>query len=118
MTIESIGSMQNILKNHKSKVWSEKTDNISDFKFPEIKGGIPEINDSQTFSEMLTKSITDVNSLQNQANKSIERLVTGKSKNLHETMLAVEKAEIAFKSMNQIRQKVLDAYKEIMHMQL
>jgi flagellar hook-basal body complex protein FliE len=59
-----------------------------------------------------------VNSLQNKANESIQRLVTGENKNIHETMLTVEKAEIAFKTMNQIRQKVLDAYREVMKMQV
>ena len=48
----------------------------------------------------------------------VEVLVSGKSKNIHETMLAVEKAEIAFKTMNQIRTKVIDAYKEVMRMQV
>ena len=33
-------------------------------------------------------------------------------------MLAVEKADIAFKTMNQVRTKVIDAYKEIMRMQV
>ena len=37
---------------------------------------------------------------------------------MHETLLAVEKADIAFKAMNQIRLKVLDAYKEVMRMQV
>ena len=48
----------------------------------------------------------------------MSKLASGKSKNIHETMLAVENAEIAFKTMNQIRMKVIDAYKEIMRMQM
>ena len=45
------------------------------------------------------------------ANKAIQNLAAGKTKNIHETMLAVENAEIAFKTMNQIRMKVIEAYK-------
>ena len=48
----------------------------------------------------------------------MEKLASGKSQNLHETLLTVEKAEIAFKTMNQVRSKVIDAYKEIMKMQI
>ncbi|MBF0208260.1 MAG: flagellar hook-basal body complex protein FliE, partial [Oligoflexia bacterium] len=51
-------------------------------------------------------------------NMAIEKLATGDSDNLHETMLMVEQAEIAFKTMNQIRQKVIDAYKEIIRIQI
>ena len=67
---------------------------------------------------MLTTSIGEVNNLQVEANQAVQKLVTGESKNLHETMLAVEQAEIAFKTMNQIRMKVIDAYKEVMRMQI
>ena len=48
----------------------------------------------------------------------MQKLASGESKNLHETLLAVEKADIAFRQMNQIRMKVIDAYKEIMKMQM
>ncbi len=71
-----------------------------------------------TFGEILGKYISEVNDLQQNANKSIEQLVTGKSQNIHETMLMVEKADLAFKTMNQIRTKIIEAYKEIMKMQV
>ncbi len=45
-------------------------------------------------------------------------LASGQTKNISETMLAVENAEIAFKTMNQVRMKVIEAYKEIMRMQM
>ena len=59
-----------------------------------------------------------MNGLQKEANVAIEKLATGESKDIASTMLAVEKAEIAFKAMNQIRMKVIDAYQEIMRMQI
>jgi flagellar hook-basal body complex protein FliE len=48
----------------------------------------------------------------------MQKIASGESKNLHETLLAVERAEIAFKTMNQVRSKVLEAYKEIMRTQI
>jgi len=77
-----------------------------------------EFETKRSFSDMLAEYVANVNSLQKEADDAMQRLATGKSKNIHETMLAVEQADIAFRSMNQIRSKVLDAYKEIMRMQI
>ena len=71
-----------------------------------------------TFSETLRNSVDKVNADQIQADTSIKELVSGKNKNIHETMLAVEKADASLKLMMQVRNKVLDAYKEIMRMQV
>jgi flagellar hook-basal body complex protein FliE len=87
-----------------------------DFKgdFPELK----ETSSDKSFSDFLTESISKVNTLQQDADVAMQRLASGESKNLHETLLAVERADIAFKQMNQVRLKVIDAYKEIMRMQV
>jgi len=45
-------------------------------------------------------------------------MVTGESRDLHEVMLAVEKANISFQFLTQVRNKALDAYQEIMKMQV
>ena len=121
MAIQNVGSLNEILSSYDAKGWtkSAKVDEFADFDVKEL--GIDSLGnagETKSFSEMLSSSIADVNNLQTEANKAIEKLATGKSKNLHETMLAVEKADIAFRSMNQIRMKVIDAYKEIMRMQI
>lgn len=122
MAIQTIGSMSNILNTSNIREWTSPS-NV-DVAGPLKLNDAPELNRAQgpelgkSFSEMLANSISDVNKLQVEANSAMERLASGKSKNLHETLLAVEKAEIAFKTMNQIRQKVLDAYKEVMRMQM
>ncbi|CAD7772818.1 Flagellar hook-basal body complex protein FliE [Candidatus Methanoperedenaceae archaeon GB50] len=69
------------------------------------------------FSQMLKNTIEEINTLQVKADKAIEALATGESKNIHQTMIAIEKADISFKMMMQVRNKLLEAYKEIMHMQ-
>ena len=120
MAIETIGSMNQILNNHKTSDWvkSGKIDELPNLGGLNLGKELPGTKHNQSFSEMLTNSISDVNSLQVQADKAIQKLVSGESKNLHETMLSVEKADIAFKTMNQIRHKVIDAYKEVMRMQV
>jgi flagellar hook-basal body complex protein FliE len=71
-----------------------------------------------TFSEILRNSVDKVNEYQHQADSAIKELVAGRSKNIHETMLAIERADTSLKLMMQVRNKMLDAYKEIMRMQV
>jgi len=123
MAIQTVGGIQDILGKYDSKAWtkSAEMEGINDFQWSKELDGLKPKNGVEakaSFGEFLANSIGEVNSLQNKANESIQRLVTGENKNIHETMLTVEKAEIAFKTMNQIRQKVLDAYREVMKMQV
>jgi len=70
----------------------------------------------RSFGDILKASIDEVNRLQGKANHAIEELTTGQTKNIHETMIALEKAEISFKLMIEVRNKILDAYQEVMRM--
>ena len=81
------------------------------------KKGKPE-GAGNSFSTMLQSSIKEVNQLQNEADSSIDQLIVGKSRNLHETMIALEKADISFRLMMEVRNKIIDAYHEIMRMQV
>lgn len=64
------------------------------------------------FKELVGK----VNDISQQSDQSVQKLVTGENRNLHETMIAVEKASISFLFMSQVRNKALEAYQEIMRM--
>jgi flagellar hook-basal body complex protein FliE len=59
-----------------------------------------------------------VNQLQVQSDKSIQNLASGKTDNIAEVMIAAEKADIALKVMVQVRNKMIDAYQDIMKMQV
>ena len=80
--------------------------------------GSPQEGHGKTFSDILRESVDQVNTYQNDADKAIKELVAGRTKNIHETMLAVEREDTSLKLMTQVRNKVLDAYKEIMKMQV
>jgi len=71
-----------------------------------------------SFRKILKESIEGVNRLQSEADISIEQLVAGNTKNLHETMIALEKADISFRLMMEVRNKIIEAYHEIMRMQV
>jgi flagellar hook-basal body complex protein FliE len=76
----------------------------------ESKGG--------TFFDALQSTMEEVNKNQLEADQSIKDLVAGRTKNIHETMLQLQKADLSLKTMMQVRNKVLEAYKEIMKMQV
>jgi len=70
------------------------------------------------FEALLTDSIKEVNNLQLEADKAIQELAAGKKENVHATMIAIEKASISFQMMMQVRNKIVEAYNEIMRMQV
>ncbi len=71
-----------------------------------------------SFGKLLKNSMEEVNQLQCEADRSIEQLVAGESKNLHETMIAMEKANISFRLMMEVRNKIIEAYQDVMRMQV
>lgn len=71
-----------------------------------------------SFGETLSQAVKDVNTLQGEAGKAIERMVTGEATDLHEVMIAAEKAKTSFELLMEIRNKTIDAYREIMRMQV
>jgi len=73
---------------------------------------------SGQFSDMLQQSLAKVNQDQVEADSAIKELIAGRTKNIHETLLTVERADASLKLMMQVRNKILDAYKEIMRMQV
>ena len=74
--------------------------------------------EKDSFSKVLKESVEEVNRLQGEADTSIEQLITGNTRNLHETMIALEKADISFRLMMEVRNKIIEAYNEIMRMQV
>lgn len=118
MSIKDISGFQKTLGGADAKGWSRAVDNDFGGNFNLETPGVGGTGDAKSFGEFLSDSIGKVNAMQNEANVAMEKLASGESQNLHETLLAVEKADISFRTMNQVRTKVIDAYREIMKMQI
>lgn len=80
-----------------------------------------QINGKQTtqeqegsFGEVLSGAIGETSRLRNVADRAVSELASGKTADIHQTMIAIEKASISFKLMMGVRNKVVEAYKEIM----
>ena len=75
--------------------------------------------DSATqFKNVLGRYINEVNDLQHTADKAVRDLAAGKIDNLHQVIMAVNEADLSFRLMMQIRNRLVEAYKEIMRMQV
>lgn len=70
------------------------------------------------FKEIFDRSIEAVSSSQAEAKNLSEGLLAGQHSNIHETMIAMEKSSISFKLLTKVQSKVIDAYKEVMRLQL
>lgn len=71
------------------------------------------------FSEKLKVAVDQVNAAQKSADKLSEQFVSDQSNvDLHEVMISLQKANVSFQSMVQVRNKLVTAYQEIMNMQV
>ncbi len=66
-----------------------------------------------SFKNMLVDSLKQVNSMQQEANQAVENLMTGGDVNPAEVLTAVQKADLAFRMMMQVRNKLVAAYQEV-----
>lgn len=79
----------------------------------QISGEEPKEN---SFKDMMKEFMSEVNDMKLDVDKKIEDFAAGKIKDLHQMTLAMEKADVAFKLMMEIRNKLLKAYKELIRM--
>jgi len=77
-----------------------------------VKGGPGE------FMKVLGKIGKEVSQSQNIANEQVAALASGKTDNIHQVMLSLGKAEISFNYMMEVRNRLVEAYKEVMRIQV
>jgi flagellar hook-basal body complex protein FliE len=70
------------------------------------------------FEEVLQKSMESVNASMQEADELSRGLAAGEHGNIHETMIAIEKASISFRMMTRVQQKAIAAYQDMMRIQL
>lgn len=83
-------------------------------KFQEEKKVEPEVN----FGQILGDAMNKVNDLQLESQHYKELLAVGELENLHDLTIASEKANVALQATMSIRTKIVEAYKEIMRIQI
>ena len=80
--------------------------------------GGAEQTSSGSFKEFLLDSIGQVNSMQQDANRAVEQLATGGEVSPAEVFTAVQKADLAFRMMMQVRNKLVQAYQDVQNIRV
>jgi flagellar hook-basal body complex protein FliE len=86
------------------------TRTISPLRFPELRPS------AEKFGTALARAIADVDSLQSQAQEAAGALAAGQAEDTAQSVAMIEKANISFQFALQIRNKLLEAYQEVMRM--
>ncbi len=83
---------------------------------------IPDLTDaapgSTSFKDFLLNSMQEVNSAQQTADAAVEKLATGGEVSPAEVLTAVQKADVAFRMMMQIRNKIVQAYEDVQNVRV
>jgi flagellar hook-basal body complex protein FliE len=74
--------------------------------------------EGKSFGEILSESVGEVQRLEQEADLTIRKLVAGEIKDVTEAMVAIEKADVSFQTMMAVRNKIVQAYEEVMRMQV
>ena len=85
---------------------------------PQARPNAPGQKSDADFKQLLMKNIEQVNQLQTDAEKAIEDLAAGRRDDVAGVMIAKQKADMAFKMLQQVRNKMLDAYDEFRQMRV
>lgn len=94
------------------------TPNIRKFELIENKDDVKKNDKNNGFSSLLKEKLDKVNDKQITAEKTTEKFVKGEDVELHEVMLSTQEAKMSLELAVQIRNKLIDAYKEIDRMQI
>lgn len=81
-----------------------------------LPGG--EQQEGPSFKDVLMQNLRQVNELQQDATRSVEDLMTGKRDDVESVLMATQQADAAFKMLQAVRNKVMDAYEEIKQMRV
>ena len=76
------------------------------------------VSGGSDFAQQLKSAFEDVNAMQEKGDEAMANLATGQVKDLHQAAIAIDKAEMSMKMMLEIRNKALNAYKELSRTQM
>lgn len=82
------------------------------------KSSSPAEGSSTDFAQELKNALGNVNQMQVDGERAMSDIATGSVKDLHQAAIAIDKAEISMKLMLEVRNKALNAYKEITRTQM
>jgi flagellar hook-basal body complex protein FliE len=100
-----------------------KMDALQPARIETVKPG-PELPDADAgpqagkFGNFLQSAFNNVNEMQLKGDEAVRQMVSGENTDIHNTMITLQKAEISFELMLQVRNKIVAAYEQIKNMQM
>jgi flagellar hook-basal body complex protein FliE len=74
--------------------------------------------DGKSFSDMVQDAIESVDQAQKTADQNVENVLMGRTDNIHDVMISMEKAQLSFQLMMEVRNKAVETYQELSRMQI
>lgn len=71
-----------------------------------------------SFADMLSRAIEGVDDSMKESDQKVQDLIAGKTENVHDVMISMQKAQLSFQLMVEVRNKAIEAYQEISRMQI
>ena len=71
---------------------------------------------SESFADILTRAVDKVSDVQNASDDQLAMMASGKEVDIHTTMIAMQEADISLRTMVSVRDKVVEAYQQLMNM--
>jgi flagellar hook-basal body complex protein FliE len=94
---------------------------ISSLRILPVETNVPALSPSSSsepdFRDVLHSAIDDIQQLEGQAQAKVAGVLEGNGADVHSALIAVEKADLSFQLMMQVRNKIVSAYEEISRMQ-
>ncbi|MGI6049422.1 MAG: flagellar hook-basal body complex protein FliE [Acetivibrionales bacterium] len=75
-------------------------------------------SDNINFKDLLLDALNNVNTLERESDKMTEDFIAGRTDDIHSVLIAAEKASVSLQFITEVRNKVMEAYQEIMRMQI
>ncbi len=75
-------------------------------------------SEGKSFAQVLKESISEINRMQIEAEEALKALSTGKEKDIQKVMVTLQKADVSLRMLMEVRNKAIEAYQEIMRMQV
>lgn len=85
---------------------------------PAGRPSAPAQPNSDSFGNLFARMVEEVNSRQVNAAEAVQSLQSGGNVSLHQTVIAMEEANVSFQLMVEVRNRLLESYQEIMRMQV
>lgn len=101
-----------------SEVFINRVDPLQRFNELKQQTGEGQETSSKSFSELLNEALGEVNQLQKVSDENISKVLSGEIKDVHSAMIAMQKADLSFQLVLQVRNKLVEAYREVMRMQV